>query len=536
MEKDIKAGADVTPSEYDAGTDAQTHDYPMPEAPLSTEDLMRSVQPGGYGGGGLAVSSPALDGASWRSPSDFESNERLERDRDEMDDMKVEEVQNTVEEVPTSRVAIFILIFMSWHLGSWNYSVFPSLDVPEDGHGIVAALLPYTPQLARIFPYALTDAEKATQPRGKHPPGDSPCVLCGAARASNKCKFWLCATHCALLRLPCSRPDHQAKGAMEHPDQPRYPSDTVVRLEALKWLPDNAAAPIVADDGDDVEEVDAPVVIVHIHVTHYWRRNPVREADSRTFDTAVVIPDREDMSLLPSDLTATALADLMLSERDIEALTSAPDEYDAVYEYTFHGPDDDAVFDWSDEGNRVATLSAFLLHEGQSIGRFVRLEPAEEDDSFDRDLGWLNLEVKCTHYTQGFCSGNASVILATAKVPRRRLDINSCHISLSDLSNDVKKELGLTDIPTLRIDDGQDRHQGQAHWYNRVLTSFTSLNIVHNPHADLWDQANLELRVHGPQYNPWTNLAMEDIEAAVDALVTRDVEDGNVGQKRKRIY
>ncbi|KZV80788.1 glycosyltransferase family 2 protein [Exidia glandulosa HHB12029] len=134
MEKDVKAGADVTPSEYDAGTDAQTHDYPMPDAPLSTEDLMRGVQPGGYGGGGLAVSSPALDGASWRSPSDFESKERLEPDRDEMDDMKVKEVQNTVEEVPTSRVRRWWVAFVwlnTWWIPSWCLSRVGRMKRPD---------------------------------------------------------------------------------------------------------------------------------------------------------------------------------------------------------------------------------------------------------------------------------------------------------------------------------------------------------------------------------------------------------------------
>ena len=80
-EKDARsiAGADGG-SDY-APDDGAESSFQHHEA-YSTEDLVRSAAPpAGYSGGGLMVGSPAVDGRSWRSPSEYdygESKERLE--------------------------------------------------------------------------------------------------------------------------------------------------------------------------------------------------------------------------------------------------------------------------------------------------------------------------------------------------------------------------------------------------------------------------------------------------------------------------
>ncbi|EJD36764.1 hypothetical protein AURDEDRAFT_117013 [Auricularia subglabra TFB-10046 SS5] len=94
----------------------------------STDDLMRGGALPGYGGGGMAVQSPALprgDGASWRSPSEFDRHDDPYQDSKEAlkeEGLVVKEVQNTVEEVPTSRARrwwVMFVWFNTWWIPSF---------------------------------------------------------------------------------------------------------------------------------------------------------------------------------------------------------------------------------------------------------------------------------------------------------------------------------------------------------------------------------------------------------------------------------
>lgn len=118
----------------------------------------------------------------------------------------------------------------------------------------------------RAFEHALSAAQKAGVPKGKHPPSSGdPCASCGGSAGNLDCEYWSCAGCCSREGLPCEIQAHKYARIIRHGRSFVRPSSDFMLSEVA--YQDEV---INVDDLDVDPAPTASEMVVTVVCSHSW--------------------------------------------------------------------------------------------------------------------------------------------------------------------------------------------------------------------------------------------------------------------------